>query len=75
MGSGLRAVGAACLALSRTPLTSPWLQVPQKGIHMIARAIRRANERDAQFVLLGTGHADGDFKNMAEHEFGPNHNR
>lgn len=43
--------------------------VPQKGIHMIARAIRKANESGAQFVLLGTGHADGEFKKMAEHEF------
>ncbi|CAG9460980.1 unnamed protein product [Pedinophyceae sp. YPF-701] len=43
--------------------------VPQKGIHLIERAVRRTAETGGQFVLLGTGHADGGFRGMAEHEF------
>jgi hypothetical protein len=33
-----------------------------QGIHLIRHAVFRAAELGCQFVLLGTGHADGDFK-------------
>ena len=37
--------------------------VPQKGVHLIKRAlIHTCRDLGGQFVLLGTGHADGDFK-------------
>lgn len=42
--------------------------VPQKGIHLIRHAIWRTIEQGGQFVLLGSGHADGDFRAMAEGE-------
>eukprot|EP00210_Caulerpa_lentillifera_P005964 g5699.t1 len=43
--------------------------VPQKGIHLIRHGVYLTNELNGQFVLLGTGHADGDFRGMAEQEF------
>lgn len=43
--------------------------VPQKGIHLIRHAIYRTKELGGQFVLLGSGHADGEFKAMADGEF------
>eukprot|EP01024_Parvocaulis_polyphysoides_P010314 TRINITY_DN13462_c0_g1_i4.p1 TRINITY_DN13462_c0_g1~~TRINITY_DN13462_c0_g1_i4.p1 ORF type:complete len:655 (-),score=114.00 TRINITY_DN13462_c0_g1_i4:290-2254(-) len=43
--------------------------VPQKGIHLIRHAVFRSKELGAQFVLLGSGHADGDFRHMAENDF------
>jgi starch synthase len=42
--------------------------VPQKGIPLIAAAVRRAIEQGAQAVVLGTGHADGDLRRMADGE-------
>ena len=36
--------------------------VPQKGIHLIRHGIFRTLEQGGQFVLLGSGHADGDFR-------------
>ncbi|KAI8463844.1 MAG: soluble starch synthase [Monoraphidium minutum] len=43
--------------------------VPQKGIHLIRAALYRTLERGGQFVLLGSGHCDGDFRKLAEGEF------
>ena len=43
--------------------------VPQKGIHLIRHAIFRTLEQGGQFILLGSGHADGDFRHLAEHDF------
>ena len=43
--------------------------VPQKGIHLIRHALHRTVEQGGQFVLLGSGHADGDFRALAENEF------
>ncbi|CAK0748133.1 hypothetical protein CVIRNUC_001816 [Coccomyxa viridis] len=43
--------------------------VPQKGIHLIRHSIYRTVELGGQFVLLGSGHADGDFRALAEGEF------
>ncbi|KAK9803610.1 hypothetical protein WJX72_004636 [[Myrmecia] bisecta] len=43
--------------------------VPQKGIHLIRHAVHRAAQLGGQFVLLGTGHADGDFRQMAAGEY------
>ena len=43
--------------------------VPQKGIHLIRHAIGRTAELGGQFVLLGSGHSDGDFKHMADGQF------
>ena len=43
--------------------------VPQKGIHLIRHAIHRTVEKGGQFILLGSGHADGDFRHLAEHEY------
>ena len=47
--------------------------VPQKGLHLIKRAlIHTCRDLGGQFVLLGTGHADGEFKALNEtDEFGP----
>ena len=42
--------------------------VPQKGIHMIRGAVWHTIHNGGQFVLLGSGHADGDFRGMADHE-------
>ncbi len=36
--------------------------VPQKGIHLIRHAVHRTAEQGGQFVLLGSGHADGAFR-------------
>ena len=63
MGLGLKVDPAAPLVVCVTRL------VPQKGIHLIKRAIYRTAERGGQAVLLGTGHADGEFKAMAQHDF------
>lgn len=43
--------------------------VPQKGIHLIKHSIFRTQKLGGQFVLLGSGHADGDFRHLAETEF------
>eukprot|EP01025_Chloroclados_australasicus_P023810 TRINITY_DN24023_c0_g4_i1.p2 TRINITY_DN24023_c0_g4~~TRINITY_DN24023_c0_g4_i1.p2 ORF type:complete len:665 (-),score=105.58 TRINITY_DN24023_c0_g4_i1:1424-3418(-) len=43
--------------------------VPQKGIHLIRHSVWRCKEMGAQFVLLGSGHADGDFRGMSERDF------
>eukprot|EP00775_Hariotina_reticulata_P004742 gene4742-4992_t len=42
--------------------------VPQKGIHLIKAGLFRCLDRGAQFVLLGSGHCDGEFKAMAEQQ-------
>lgn len=39
--------------------------VPQKGIHLIERAVVRTVEQGGQFVLLGAGHADGGLRRLA----------
>ena len=36
-----------------------------QGIHLIRHAVYRTVEQGGQFVLLGSGHADGDFRAMA----------
>ncbi|EIE18024.1 soluble starch synthase [Coccomyxa subellipsoidea C-169] len=43
--------------------------VPQKGIHLIRHAVYRTAELGGQFLLLGSGHADGDFRAMAAQDF------
>jgi len=43
--------------------------VPQKGIHLIKHSIFRTVEQGGQFVLLGSGHADGDFRHLEQHDF------
>lgn len=48
--------------------------VPQKGIHLIERAVGRTEEMGGQFVLLGTGHAAGGLQNMAQHVYADNPN-
>jgi len=51
--------------------------VPQKGVHLIRRAlVHTCRDLGGQFVLLGTGHADGEFKGLLSGEgeggeFGP----
>ena len=39
-----------------------------QGIHLISHAIYRTLEQGGQFVLLGTGHADGDFRHIQDHD-------
>lgn len=39
--------------------------VPQKGPGMMKSAIFRTIDAGGQFVLLGSGHSDGDFKRLA----------
>lgn len=50
-------------------LTSTGLEVfsLMQGIHLINHAIYRTLEQGGQFVLLGTGHADGDFRHIRDH--------
>mmetsp|Transcript_29315 Transcript_29315/g.93806 ORF Transcript_29315/g.93806 Transcript_29315/m.93806 type:complete len:475 (+) Transcript_29315:33-1457(+) len=43
--------------------------VPQKGVHLILHAIRTTVANGGQFVLLGSGHSDGEFKELAAGEF------
>ena len=43
--------------------------VPQKGIHLIKHALWQTVEQGGQFILLGSGHADGDFRHLSENEF------
>ncbi|GMH38139.1 hypothetical protein BSKO_06023 [Bryopsis sp. KO-2023] len=43
--------------------------VPQKGVHLIVHAVHRSKELGGQMVLLGTGHADGDFRAMADGQY------
>ncbi|CAL5218983.1 g738 [Coccomyxa viridis] len=43
--------------------------VPQKGIRLIRHAIYRTSELGGQFVLLGSGHADGEFRSLATTDF------
>ena len=40
--------------------------VPQKGINLIEHAIPRTKEKGGQFILLGSGHSDPPFQNLAE---------
>lgn len=40
-----------------------------QGIHLLRQAVHRTAELKGQFVLLGTGHADGDFHHMAATDF------
>jgi glycogen synthase len=42
--------------------------VPQKGIHLIRAAVLHTVASGGQFVLLGSGHAEGDFRGLAEGE-------
>lgn len=58
-GLGLDVDPAAPLVICVTRL------VPQKGIHLIKRAMYQVLARGGQFVLLGTGHADGEFRALA----------
>lgn len=46
--------------------------VPQKGIHLIRAALWHTIVSGGQFVLLGSGHADGDFRALAEGELKDN---
>lgn len=39
--------------------------VPQKGIHLIEHSVGRTVAQGGQFVLLGTGHADGGLRRLA----------
>lgn len=43
--------------------------VPQKGIHLIRGAVHHTVAAGGQCVVLGSGHADGDFRAMAETDF------
>ncbi|KXZ52394.1 hypothetical protein GPECTOR_9g438 [Gonium pectorale] len=43
--------------------------VPQKGIHLIRAALFRTLEAGGQFVLLGSGHSDPPFRQLAEGQF------
>ena len=55
---------------SKKPLVSCISRlVPQKGINLIRRGVYHTHESGSQFVLLGAGHADGDFRSMAENAF------
>ena len=47
--------------------------VPQKGIHLMEHAVHKVVERGGQFVLLGTGHADGGLRRLAYDVFGTEH--
>ena len=68
-GLGLKEDASACLVVCISRL------VPQKGVHLIERAIRTTRESGGQFVLLGTGHSDGVFRAMAStEEFGEKSN-
>ncbi|KAI3425281.1 hypothetical protein D9Q98_009048 [Chlorella vulgaris] len=46
--------------------------VPQKGIHLIEHAVHRTVELGGQFVVLGTGHADGGLRGLATGQFRDN---
>ena len=56
MGLGMEVDPAKPLVVCVTRL------VPQKGIHLIRHGIFRTLEQGGQFVLLGSGHADGEFR-------------
>ncbi|PNW71709.1 hypothetical protein CHLRE_16g665800v5 [Chlamydomonas reinhardtii] len=43
--------------------------VPQKGIHLIKAALFRTVEKGGQFVLLGSGHSDPAFRQLADGQF------
>lgn len=71
---GGRALSASLAAVSRrAPCTSTSLPcalpallcAPQKGIHLIEHAVHRTVEMGGQFVVLGTGHADGGLRGLA----------
>lgn len=62
-GLGLKVDVNAPLAVCITRL------VPQKGIHLIRHSVHHMARDGAQFVLLGSGHADGDFRSMADNDF------
>lgn len=40
-----------------------------QGIHLLRHAVYRTAQQGGQFVLLGSGHADGDFRGMAGGDF------
>lgn len=40
-----------------------------QGIHLLRHAVYRTAQLGGQFVLLGSGHADADFKQMAQGDF------
>jgi len=61
-GLGLDVDPAAPLVVAVTRL------VPQKGIPLLVAAARRAIELGGQVVILGTGHADGDLRRLADGE-------
>ncbi|KAL4430366.1 hypothetical protein ABPG77_002172 [Micractinium sp. CCAP 211/92] len=46
--------------------------VPQKGIHLIEHAVHRTVEMGGQFVVLGTGHADGGLRGLAGGQYRDN---
>ena len=62
-GLGMKVDAKAPLAVCITRL------VPQKGIHLIRHSVHHMAGNGAQFVLLGSGHADGDFRGMADNDF------
>jgi starch synthase len=41
----------------------------QKGIHLIEHAVHRTLEMGGQFVVLGTGHADGGLRGLATGQY------
>lgn len=63
LGLGLAADPAAPLAVCVSRL------VPQKGVHLIRQSIFHVTGAGGQFVLLGTGHADGEFRALADGAF------
>jgi starch synthase len=63
LGLGLALDPAAPLAVCISRL------VPQKGVHLIRHAAIHVAGTGGQFVLLGTGHADGEFRALADGQF------
>ena len=41
----------------------------RQGVHLIRHALLRTRDAGGQAVLLGSGHADGDFRALADGEF------
>lgn len=46
--------------------------VPQKGIHLIEHAVHRTLELGGQFIVLGSGHADGGLRGLADNQLRDN---
>ncbi|KAL6780709.1 SSS4 [Auxenochlorella protothecoides x Auxenochlorella symbiontica] len=46
--------------------------VPQKGIHLMEAALHHIVQHGGQFVLLGSGHADGALRRAAEEQYRDN---